>query len=78
MKIKVEWNKPVQLHKAKNSNFIYLLDLDKIPNVAGIYIFARKFDKYYEALYVGKSEHLRNRVNRHLNNLKLMKYMENA
>lgn len=79
MKLKITWGKPVPLVKAKDDEGqIYSLDENKIPDAAGIYVFARRFGKRYEALYVGKSTNLRARVHGHLNNLKLMKYLQNA
>ena len=78
MKLNIDWNKPIPLEKVTNGDFIYSLKLEKIPEDAGIYIFARQWGKSYEALYVGKSENLRRRVHGHLNNLKLMKYLEKA
>ena len=78
MKLKVSWHKPVQLEKAKDAVLIYSLSRDKIPEGAGVYIFARRYAKDYEALYVGQSEKLRSRIQSHLNNLSLMKYLENA
>jgi hypothetical protein len=78
MKLTVSWDKPIRLKEVKGGNSIYSVALEKVPNVAGIYIFARRYGKSYEALYVGKSTKLRARVKGHLNNLKLMKYLENA
>lgn len=79
MKLKITWEKPVPLIKAKDhEELIYLVNEKKILNVPGIYIFARHYGKCYEALYVGKSTNLRNRVRGHMNNLKLMKYLEHA
>ena len=78
MKLNIVWNKPIPLVKALNDGSIYSLNLEKVPATVGIYIFARHWGKSYEALYVGKSGNLRSRVHGHLNNLKLMKYLENA
>lgn len=78
MKLKIIWGKPVSLERASNKGLIYSINVEKIPDVAGINIFARHWGKSYEALYVGKSTNLRGRVHGHLNNLKLMKYLENA
>jgi excinuclease UvrABC nuclease subunit len=72
MKLTVSWDKPIRLKDVKGGNSIYSVALEKIPNVAGIYIFARRYGKSYEALYVGKSTKLRARIKGHLNNLKLM------
>lgn len=78
MKLNIKWNKPITLVKEKNNGLIYSLNLDKIPDVPGIYIFGRLHGATYEALYVGKSGNLRKRMKQHLNNLKLMKHLEKA
>ena len=78
MKLKINWSKPVPMERAAHEGQIYSLDISKVPEDAGIYVFARHWGKSYEALYVGKSTNLRGRVRGHLNNLKLMKYLENA
>lgn len=76
MKLKLEWATPVPL---KNSQLgIYEVDLDVIPREPGIYIFARKWGKSYEALYVGRSQKLRGRIKAHLNSLKPMRHLEGA
>jgi hypothetical protein len=79
MKLMITWGKPIPLTKAADDEgLIYTLNEKKIPAVAGIYVFARRFGKCYEALYVGKSTNLHARVRERLNNLKLMKYLQNA
>ncbi len=79
MNLHIEWEKPVPLRKArKGSLYIYTVNLEVLPDVPGIYIFARRWSKSYEALYVGQSTNIRKRVRNHLKNLPLMKYLENA
>ncbi len=79
MNLEIEWKKPVPLRKArKGSLYIYTVNLDVIPEVPGIYVFARRWGKSYEALYVGQSQNIYKRVSKHLNNLHLMKHLENA
>jgi hypothetical protein len=78
MKLDIVWEKPITLKHSVNESLTYTISLDKLPEKPGIYIFARHWGKSYEALYVGKSNNLRGRINGHLNNLKLMKHIENA
>ena len=83
MNLEIEWKKPVPLRKAprrarKGSMYIYKMDLKVLPDVPGIYVFARRWGKSYEALYVGQSQNIYKRVSKHLNNLHLMKHLENA
>ena len=83
MDLEIEWKKPVPLRKAprrarKGSMYIYKMDLKVLPDVPGIYVFARRWGKSYEALYVGQSQNIYKRVSKHLNNLHLMKHLENA
>lgn len=76
MKLKLDWNKPVPLRSC--SNGYYQLDLEAVPSSPGIYIFARRWGKSYEALYIGRSQKLRGRVKGHLNSVKLMSHLKNA
>lgn len=56
----------------------YGVDLDKITDAAGVYIFGRCWGRQFEALYVGKAINIRSRVKTHLNNLRLMQHLRNA
>jgi hypothetical protein len=79
MKLKLMWRKPMVLRTATHDEgLIYFVNVEKVPEVAGIYIFARHWGKSYEALYVGKSTNLRSRIRGHLNNLRLMRYIEKS
>ena len=76
MKLKLDWEKPVSLRASPDGYF--QLDLEGIPASPGIYIFARKWGKSYEALYVGRLQELKGRIKKHLNSLKLMAHLKNA
>ena len=78
MKLVVEWEKPILLRSGAKDGLIYMMDLDKVPDVPGIYVFARRWGKSYEALYVGKGERVRRRIRGQLNNLRLMRHVEAA
>jgi hypothetical protein len=77
MRLYIEWAKP--LKDATRENLIYSADVEKLPNVPGIYVFGRRWGpRQFEALYVGKANRLRGRVNGHFNNLRLMQHLKNA
>jgi len=78
MKLQLEWGGPVKLKQVGKNNFGYNVDLTKITNHAGVYIFGRRYGSTFEALYVGKSRNLRKRVHGHLNNLKLIEHLRKA
>jgi len=80
MKLKIDWSRPVLLRKAaKNENLIYQIDLLRVAQQSGVYIFGRRFGSGFEALYVGKAENIRGRVKGHLKfNLQLMMHLQNA
>lgn len=79
MRLRVEWSRPIPLRDGTRQGLIYAVDLSRLPGGAGVYVFGRKFGKGFEALYVGKAENVRRRVNGHLqNNLKLMLRLRNA
>jgi len=78
MKLHVDWGKPVWLKDASDDNMIYGVDLAKISNGSGVYIFGRRWGSQFEALYVGKAGNIRGRIKGHLNNLRLMQHLRNA
>jgi len=78
MDLYVEWQRPLSLLDGSEQRLIYTCDLAKLPLEAGVYVFARRYGKQMEALYVGKALSLRSRVRRQFNNLPLMKHVENA
>lgn len=78
MRLKVDWQRPIALRSGAREGLICTLDLDALPRTAGIYIFARRWGKSYEALYVGQSMRLRGRIKSHLNNLRLMRHLQEA
>lgn len=78
MKLHIDWSKPVPLKDASAENLIFKTDLTKLPSVAGIYIFGRRWGQQFEALYVGKAGDIRGRAKGHFNNLKLMQHLKNA
>jgi hypothetical protein len=78
MELRLEWGRPVKMKHAGKNSIGYNVDLAKITNRAGVYIFGRRYGSQFEALYVGKSGNLRKRVRGHLNNLKLTQHLRNA
>jgi len=78
MKISVEWGRPLALRNGSRQNLICVLDFDKVPDSAGVYVFGRRWGKDIEALYVGKATNIRSRVNGQFNNLRLMQHLKHA
>jgi hypothetical protein len=74
----VNWNKPIQLRSSGKGAVGYSVDLDKVPDSAGVYIFGRQFGNNFEALYVGKASRIRSRIRTHFNNLRLMEHLRDA
>ena len=78
MRLHVEWGRPVMLKNAKSDGMVYVLDLERVPVTAGVYVFGRRWGKQFEALYVGKANNIRSRAKTHLNNLRLMSHLRDA
>lgn len=78
MDLQIEWSRPIQLKDASRDSLIYNLDLTKVDDATGVYIFGRRWGNQFEALYVGKAGKIRSRVKGHLNNLKLMQHLRHA
>lgn len=77
MKLHVEWARPIPL-KSNRDGISYAVDLEKVTVYPGVYIFGRRYGERFEALYIGKSMNVRNRVKGHLNNLSLMRHLRTA
>ncbi len=79
MDLHIQWSKPIILKDASAENLIYKTDIAKLPTVAGIYVFGRRWGRgQFEALYVGKANSLKGRIKGHFNNLQLMQHLRNA
>src|SRR5258708_7714363 len=77
MDLLLNWRKPIALSASKKTG-MYEVALDEIPETPGVYIFGRGHGESIEALYVGLATDLRFRINRQLNNHRLMRHIENA
>jgi hypothetical protein len=61
MRLEVQWDDPVPMKLASRQRLsnagqlgMYLVDLERLPRAAGVYVFARQWGSGFEALYVGK------------------------
>jgi hypothetical protein len=77
MEIELKWQKELPL-KYDSIDDAYDLDLDTISELPGVYIFGRRYDRLFEALYVGKANNLRKRIKTQLNNYRLLTHVWNA
>jgi hypothetical protein len=78
MKLSVEWTRLLPLRQAADQNQIYEVNLGRVPDTAGVYVFGRKMGDNIEALYVGKGNNLRSRIKGQFNNLRLMQHLKQA
>lgn len=78
MKLGIVWDRPIVLKNDRHGSLHYMLELDRLPQSAGIYVFARRWSTSFEALYVGQSQNLRGRIKGHLNNLTLMRHLHES
>lgn len=74
MEIEIYWHKPYDLADGSDNGLTYECNrIGDIPEVAGVYVFARRFGGAVIPLYVGKSENLRARIRQQLTgNVRLM------
>lgn len=77
MKLHVQWARPIPLRPSRDG-ISYTVDLEKVSDYPGVYIFGRRHGDIFEALYVGKSMNMRRRVKGHLNSLQLMRHLRTA
>jgi hypothetical protein len=79
LNLQLEWLAPFDLIDGSRSNLIYDIEhLDQIPEKAGVYVFARVHGKAVAPLYIGRAENLQRRIGQQLNNVRLMRGIENA
>lgn len=78
MKLELEWMRPLRIRRKRQRILEYEVDLHKLPKEPGIYVFGRRYGKTFEALYVGKADKIYWRVRGQLNNLKLMRHVQEA
>jgi hypothetical protein len=80
MKLHLDWSRAVPLRDGTKDGLIYSVDVKKLPETHGIYVFGRwKRDGNIEALYVGQAAIIRDRVQSHLkSNVRLMQHLKKA
>lgn len=79
MDLHVVWHKPITLRKPRRDvKLIYTVDLERVPEAPGVYIFGRQFGRKFSPLYIGKATNLRKRVKQQLNAVSLMRGIEEA
>jgi hypothetical protein len=79
MDIRVVWQQPISLIDGSKQSLIYAVrDPSAIPDRPGVYVFGRRFGDTVSPLYIGKAENLTKRIEQQLNNVRLMKGIENA
>ena len=79
LNINAKWANPIELLDGSERNLIYRIsDLGRVPETAGVYVFARKHGNKVVPLYIGETLNLRQRLEQHFNDVPIMKGIENA
>ena len=78
MNLEIRWAPPQALFKSSQNAIYEVDDLDDITDGPGVYTFARIHGTSLAPLYIGKALDLRRRIKQQLNNLRLMKALENS
>jgi len=79
VEIEIYWQKPLSLIDGTDENRVYTPeDKSPITDDPGVYVFARKHGDRIIPLYIGKATNLAVRVSQQLNNVQLMKGIENS
>jgi hypothetical protein len=79
MEIRIVWQQPIPLVDGSKQSLIYVpRDTAAIPGRPGVYIFGRRYGDTVSPLYIGKAENLAKRIEQQMNNVRLMKGIENA
>jgi hypothetical protein len=77
MRLSVTWHSPIRL-PVPMTRLHERFEVDELPDMAAVYLFARRFGLRMEVLYVGKATSLRKRIRQQLNNLKLMQAIDGS
>lgn len=79
MDIQIRWQAPYDLVDGSGIGLIYdVSDFDYLPAGPGVYVFARKHGRRVTPMYIGRALRIRRRVDKQLNNLRLMNAVWNA
>lgn len=80
MELGITWHDPIDLLNGDECDLIYTANgLEEWLDVAGVYMFARIYDKKVIPLYIGKSENLGKRATQHFkSSTKLMTSIKKA
>ena len=78
MQIQIDWRRPMILEEGPQGAPHYSVNLDRVPEIGGIYVFARRWGNGFEALYVGQGTRLQTRIAQQFNNLRLMSHIQRA
>lgn len=76
MNIEVAWSQPIPMRRTRSGG--YSVDLVRVPEASGVYVYGRRWGEGFEALYVGTALDIRSRINGQLNNLRLMSHIREA
>ena len=65
--IEADWSEAVQLVPDRTGKLIYdVPEIENIPEVSGVYIFARQYGQSVVPIYIGEAANLRKRLREHL------------
>lgn len=78
MKIDATWSQPLPLAKDRTGKLVYTLDLEKLPQKPGVYVFGRQHGESIAPIYIGETMTLRSRVKKHLESVPLMHAVRDA
>ena len=79
MDLDLKWLAPFGLIDGTRNGLIYdLEDLNEVPESPGVYVFARIHGQTVSPLYIGKAENIFRRIEQQLNNVRLMRGLEDA
>lgn len=79
MDLNLRWLSPVDLSDGATNGLIYNINgLEDISEGPGIYVFSRVHGQTVSPLYIGKAENLCRRLGQQLNNVRLMRGIQDA
>lgn len=79
MEININWERPLSLIDGTHQNRVYTPeDESPLTENPGVYVFARKHGNRIIPLYVGRANNLNVRISQQLNNVQLMKGIQNS
>lgn len=79
MNLEIVWSQPIPLIDGDAENLIYIAPgIEEWAGYRGVYMFCRIYNGFLSPLYIGRSKNIANRIQQHLNTIKMMRAIQKS